>query len=74
MNQENGQRALKLAYTIVERERDGRKFWVRVGVAFVNRDGSLHVRLDAMPVNGQLHIRDYQPLEARDGSARGEVA
>ncbi|MGB5812801.1 MAG: hypothetical protein WBG86_19865 [Polyangiales bacterium] len=68
MPEENGPRTVKLAYTIVEREKDGRKFWVRVGAAFVNRDGSLNVRLDAMPVNGELHIRDYQPLESRDGN------
>lgn len=49
-------RAYKVAYAIVER--GGKKHWLRVGLAFVNRDGSINVRLDAMPVNGQLHIRD----------------
>ena len=65
---------VKIAYTVVEREKDGRQFWVRVGVAFVNRDGSLTVRLDAVPVNGRLHIRDYQPREARDSSPREQAA
>ena len=65
---------VKIAYTVVEREKDGRQFWVRVGAAFVNRDGSLNVRLDAMPVNGKLQIRDYQPRDARDGSAREQAA
>jgi len=64
---------VKIAYTVVERNKDGRKFWVRVGAAFVNRDGSLNVRLDAMPVNGELQIRDYQPRQARD-AAGGERA
>lgn len=73
MVEENTPRPIKLAYTIVEREKDGRKFWVRVGAAFVNRDGSLNVRLDAMPVNGELHIRDYQPLDARQ-APKGEAA
>jgi hypothetical protein len=63
---------VKIAYTIVERNKDGRKFWVRVGAACVNRDGSLSVRLDAMPVNGELQIRDYQP-RAR-GGAREQAA
>ena len=40
MLEENSQRGVKLAYTIVERDKDGRKFWVRVGAAFVDRDGS----------------------------------
>lgn len=65
---------VKIAYTIVERNRDGRKFWVRVGAAFVNRDGSLDVRLDAMPVNGQLQIRDYQPRASRAAGSDEQAA
>ena len=65
---------VKIAYTVVERNKDGRKFWVRVGAAFVNRDGSLNVRLDAMPVNGELQIRDYQPRESREAAPRDRVA
>jgi len=65
---------VKIAYTVVERNKDGRKFWVRVGAAFVNRDGSLSVRLDAMPVNGELQIRDYQPREARETKPHEQVA
>ena len=56
----------KAVYTIADRG-NGRKHWVRVGVAFVNRDGSLNVRLDAVPVNGQLHIRDASPRDAPTG-------
>ena len=65
---------VKIAYTVVERNKDGRKFWVRVGAAFVNRDGSLNVRLDAMPVNGELQIRDYQPRDTREAVPRDQVA
>ena len=55
----------KVVYTIVQRQRDGRKFWLRIGAAFPNRDGSMNVHLDAMPVNGQLQIRDFKPYEER---------
>jgi len=65
MPEESRQNGIKLAYTIVKRD-DDRTFWVRIGAAFVNRDGSLTVRLDAVPVNGQLHIRDYQPSDKRE--------
>lgn len=51
----------KVVYNITER--DGRLFWNRIGVAFVNSDGSLNVKLEAFPVNGELHIRDYVSRE-----------
>jgi hypothetical protein len=54
----------KVVYAIVER--GPRKHWLRIGMAFVNRDGSLNVRLDAMPLSGQLHIRDNPPRDERE--------
>jgi hypothetical protein len=32
--------------------------WVKGGSAFVNRDGSVNVYLDVLPLDGRLHIRD----------------
>jgi hypothetical protein len=62
-------RKWKAVYTIVETPgRNGnpdRKLWLRLGMAFVNRDGSLNVKLDAVPTNGTLHIRDQAPDELR---------
>jgi hypothetical protein len=52
----------KHVYTIVEREGQEKNRWVRVGIAFVNRDQSLNIRLNALPVNGLLHVRDPQPF------------
>lgn len=59
---------MKIVYAITSREaKPGsaeaapKKYWHRVGVAFVNRDGSLSVKLEALPVSGELHIRDYVP-------------
>ena len=73
-NSQPGPSKIKIVYTIVEREKDGQSFWLRVGIAFVNRDGSLNVRLDATPVNGRLQIRDPQDLEQRDRSFDREQA
>jgi len=61
----------KVVYTIVQRARDGKRFWLRIGAAFLNRDGSLNVQLDAMPTNGTLQIRDYRPF-GEAGSAGKE--
>jgi hypothetical protein len=49
---------LRQVFTIVER--NGKSFWVRIGTAFVNKDGSETVYLDALPVNGKLQIRTVQ--------------
>jgi hypothetical protein len=46
----------KNVYTVIERNE--KSYWTKIGVAFVNKDGSLSVRLDAVPVNGMLQIRD----------------
>lgn len=39
--------------------------WTKVGSAWTNRDGSLSITLDALPINGKLQVRD--PLPPRDG-------
>jgi hypothetical protein len=62
-------RTWKAVYTIVERPGSEKKYWVRIGTAFLNRDQSLNVKLDGLPINGQLHIRDAEPYNpARRGS------
>ena len=46
-------------YTIIENTKgDGKGFWLEIGRAFVNKDGSHNVLLNALPVNGTLHIRE----------------
>ena len=52
-------RKRKTVYTIVER--GGRCWWRRLGVGFVNADGSIDVKLDALPQNGALQLRDAEP-------------
>lgn len=47
-----------IVYSIKEGTRGtGSSKWVKVGTAFVNRDGSMNVYLDALPIDGKLHIR-----------------
>ena len=58
----------KIVYAIIER--GARRHWLRIGLAFPNRDGSLNVRLDALPLSGQLQIRNDVPRsESRDEDA-----
>jgi len=43
--------------------RNGKTFWMRVGSAFVNADGSISVYLDAYPTDRKLVIRDLEATE-----------
>jgi hypothetical protein len=64
-DQSRNLKEMKAVYTVIDRGQ-GKSFWVRVGVGFTNRDGSINIRLDAIPVNGQLQVRDWaEPYERR---------
>ncbi len=67
-----GSRKMKIVYTITERQ-PGKSFWTRVGAGFINRDGSINLRLDAIPVSGTLQVRDWEPRDDRDAPPRGEA-
>src|SRR4026208_1476334 len=58
-------------YAIYESRSDGRdrSRWVRVGVAFDNRDGSVNVLLDALPLSGRLQIRSRPSESAAEAPA-----
>ncbi len=58
---------MKDVYTIIENENLERGIWLRIGAAFENRDDSLSVILDCLPLNGRLHIR-----ERRDSQKKNE--
>lgn len=51
--------------------RNGKTFWIRIGNAFVNRDGSTNVYLNAYPTSGKLQIREF---DDRDRSPRSPDA
>ena len=57
---------VKDVYTIIK---NGEKaFWQKIGRAHVNKDGSWNVYLNALPLDGELNIRDPRPR----GEAEGE--
>jgi hypothetical protein len=59
--------------------KDGKTHWVRVGSAFPNRDESINIYFDVIPMEKKIQIRelDEDDLRRRDGDAsprhRGEV-
>ena len=56
--------------TVVD-TKSGKAVWVKIGAAFTNKDGSINVRLDALPVNGTLQVREPRVWEDRrpDGAS-----
>ncbi len=62
---------MKEVFTVTERQ-NAKAIWTRVGVGFVNRDNSINVLLDSIPINGKLHIRDMrQPSNGEESNRKG---
>ncbi len=62
---------IKDVFTIHESDKagpDGKKksFFVRIGVGYVNGDGSINLKLNALPVNGTIHVRNHESQEERE--------
>lgn len=58
-------------YTVfsIRKVKNGASNWIRAGSARVNRDGSMNVYLDVLPIDGVLHVRDAaEPEGARRDS------
>ncbi len=63
---------LKAVYTIVDSEKLDKPVFRRIGTGFVNRDASLSIVLDALPVSGRLHVRDLDTGRADRRAEEGE--
>ena len=52
-------------FNVKEAPKDSGKksFWNKVGAAFENKDGSISVHLDSLPLDGKLQIRVHVPKE-----------
>ena len=57
MNNTTDSSNIKDVFNIIE-SKDGKSHWVKIGTAYVNRDGSINAQLDVFPREGRLQIRD----------------
>ena len=57
---ESGKRLQVYSIKQLQGERtDGKTdVWTKAGSAWVNRDGSMNLYLDVLPINGRLHVRE----------------
>jgi len=59
---------MKVAYSVTERA--GKSYWTRIGVAYVNKDGSWNLKLDAIPVaGGTIQLREWEPRDEQQAHA-----
>jgi hypothetical protein len=68
---ESGPRKPLAVYAVPPEGEDGEKrFWTRIGAAFANRDGSINLILDALPLGtNKLQIREAKPPAERARAA-----
>jgi len=66
----NGGTGKRLAvYAINEKDGERSAWWQKIGTAFTNRDGSIAIYLDALPIGtNKLQVREPRD-EARPGTA-----
>ena len=57
-------------FTVIERGE--KSFWVKIGSAFVNRDASLSVVLEALRLDGRLQVRPAGARERDEEPSRPE--
>ena len=67
-----------LTVLAVQEKKDGPTRWTKLGVAFPNRDGSITLYLDALPVGtNKLQVREereWTPRAAANGNGLGATA
>jgi hypothetical protein len=76
MSETSGPGHRLVVYAIPESKDGERGFWTRIGVAFTNRDGSITLLLDALPLGtNRLQVREPKPVPEGRGvsGARHEL-
>ncbi len=66
---QQGKRYQVFSIKEIHEHNEKKSVWVKAGSAWVNRDGSINVYLDVLPLDGKLHVREA--LEHRSAQANG---
>ncbi len=70
MTETNGTSRRRAVYAVPD-TKDGEKgYWTKIGIAFTNRDGSINLFLDALPLGtNKLQVREPKPASERANGA-----
>lgn len=62
----------RLAVYNIKPTEAGKPFFKSIGVAFINKDSSINVILDSLPLDGKLHIREAKVAGTKEGEGAEE--
>jgi hypothetical protein len=63
-----------IAYNIIDKPGLRNRIWSRVGMAWLNRDGSINVVLDSLPLGGRIQLREDDRDRKPESRAPGPLA
>ena len=64
-----------VVYAINEKDGDRGSWWQKIGTAFTNRDGSIAIYLDALPLGtNKLQVREQKDEQRAPAGANGAHA
>jgi hypothetical protein len=63
--EEQQEKTRRAVYVITEKPGLKKAIWTKIGVAWLNRDQSWNVMLDALPLSGKLNIREETERPSR---------
>ena len=66
MNGMSGKK-LKVLCPVQSTKDEKKTYWRSLGIAYENRDGSINLYLDALPLNGKLQVREWDEEDRRVG-------
>ena len=71
MTENKSDKKHRFVYAVIEKGTgsEARTFWQKCGIAYVNRDQSINLYLDTLPLNGKLQIREDDRRWASRGPA-----
>ena len=57
-----------VAYQVRDRGEGRKPFWVTIGSAWTNKDGSFTIRLDSLPIDGEIVVRTRKQQDEKEAA------
>lgn len=55
-------------YTVRDRGEDKKPYWAPIGSAWTNKDGSFTIRLDSLPIDGEIVVRTRKQQDEKEAA------